>query len=70
MCHTSTTTSLCAIKRGIVDACTGVMREKPILATASKIHSASEGVKASHAREKEDIGALDEAPVGADDICN
>jgi hypothetical protein len=35
---------------GIVDACTGVILKKPMLETASSIHSESEGVNASHAR--------------------
>lgn len=38
------------MNRGIVEACTGVIRLNPMLDTASSIHSASEGVKASHAR--------------------
>lgn len=38
------------MNNGIVEACTGVMRLKPILDTASNIHSASGGVRASHAR--------------------
>ncbi len=46
------------MKRGIVEACTGVIREKPMLATASKIHSASDGVKASHARDEGEDAAL------------
>ena len=64
---TSTTTSLCVINRGIVEAWTGVILLKPMLATASIIHSASEGVKASHARDDEDImmmGANRESDVG------
>lgn len=42
------------MKRGIVEACTGVIRLKPMLSTASMIHSASEGVKASQARDDEE----------------
>lgn len=38
------------MNRGIVEACTGVIRLNPMLDTASSIHSASGGVKASHAR--------------------
>jgi len=50
------------MKRGIVEACTGVIRKKPMLVTASRIHSASAGVKASHARDdEEDLVALDVA---------
>ena len=52
---TSTTTSLWAMNNGIVEACTGVMRLKPILETASKIHWAKEGVKASHADDGESV---------------
>lgn len=47
--RTSTTTSLFPIKRGIVEAWTGVMRAKPIVLMASRIHSAKGGVRASHA---------------------
>jgi len=36
---------------GIVLACTGVMRLKPMLDTASRIHSDKAGVNASHALE-------------------
>lgn len=46
---TSTTTSLLPMKRGMVEACTGVILAKPIAAMASSIHSASGGVSASHA---------------------
>lgn len=56
--HTSTTTSLWAMNSGIVEACTGVMRLKPMLDTASKIHSAREGVKPSHARDDGDTVVL------------
>lgn len=52
----STTTSLWPMNSGIVDAWTGVMRLKPMDATASMIHSASGGVRASHERECEDLG--------------
>ena len=38
------------MKSGMVDACTGVGLLSPILATASRIHSESAGVSASHAR--------------------
>lgn len=38
------------MNRGIVEACTGVIRLNPMLDTASSIHSASGGVKASQAR--------------------
>lgn len=51
----STTTSLCAINRGMAEAWTGVMRVKPIEATASKAHCDSGGVRASHDRE-DDFG--------------
>jgi hypothetical protein len=54
--RTSTTTSLCPIKRGIVEAWTGVIRSNPMLETASKIHSESDGVSASQAREAPAIG--------------
>ena len=47
--NTSTTTSLLPMKRGIVDAWTGVILPKPIDVIASRIHSARGGVKASHA---------------------
>ena len=46
---------------GIVDACTGVILEKPMLETASSIHSESEGVNASHARE--DLGLAAALPL-------
>ena len=52
--HTSTTTSLWVMKRGMVEAWTGVMRLKPMLSTASMIHSARDGVKPSHARDEEE----------------
>lgn len=39
------------MKSGMVLACTGVMRVKPMLETASRIHSDKAGVKASHALE-------------------
>lgn len=38
----STTTSLCCIKRGIVDACTGVIWVKPIELMTSRIHGVSD----------------------------
>ena len=38
---------------GIVEAWTGVMRFKPILVTASMIHSARGGVSVSQVREEE-----------------
>jgi hypothetical protein len=41
--------SLLPMKRGIVDACTGVILPNPMVAIASKIHSAKGGVRASHA---------------------
>lgn len=46
----STTTSLCAMNRGMVDACTGVMRSKPMEETASSIHCDKGGFKPSQAR--------------------
>jgi hypothetical protein len=49
--RTSTTTSLCPMKSGIVEAWTGVIRPNPMLETASTIHSESEGVSASQALE-------------------
>lgn len=52
---TSTTTSLWAKNKGIVEACTGVILLKPMLETASIIHSAKEGVSASQARNDEDM---------------
>lgn len=58
----STTTSLCAMNRGIVEACTGVMREKPIVEIASRIHSDSEGVRASQALELELCGVAGAIP--------
>lgn len=48
--YTSTTTSLCPMNNGMQLACTGVMRSKPMLATASRIHCESSGVRPSHAR--------------------
>lgn len=39
----------------MVEACTGVIVLKPIVETASIIHSAKEGVRASHARDDEGI---------------
>lgn len=45
----STTTSLCAMNKGIAEAWTGVMRVKPIEATASSTHSDRAGVTPSHA---------------------
>ena len=45
----------------MVEACTGVIRENPILETASRIHSASGGVKASHARDEEAGASFEEA---------
>lgn len=50
---TSTTTSLLPMNSGIVLACTGVMRSKPILEVASRIHSESAGVRASQARDED-----------------
>lgn len=44
---TSTTTSLFPMKCGIVAACTGVICGNPRVWTASKIHCASGGVRAS-----------------------
>jgi len=44
-------TSLFPAKSGTVDACTGVILLNPWLSIACRIHSASGGVKASHARE-------------------
>lgn len=48
--RTSTTTSLCVMNSGIVEACTGVMRLKPLEEMASRSHSDSGGVSASQAR--------------------
>ena len=48
----STTTSLYSMNNGIVEACTGVILEKPMLETASRIHSDRAGVNASHARDE------------------
>jgi len=48
------------MNNGIVDAWTGVIRWKPMLEIASRIHSASGGVRASHAREEVETGALEE----------
>jgi hypothetical protein len=45
----STTTSLFPAKRGIQLACTGVIRSKPILDIASRIHSDNDGVRPSQA---------------------
>ena len=53
----STTTSLCAMNNGIVDAWTGVIRSKPIADVAVRIQSASGGVRASHARDELDFDA-------------
>jgi len=50
--RTSTTTSLCVINSGMVEACTGVMRLKPIEEIASRSHSDSGRVSASQAREE------------------
>lgn len=44
----STTTSLCAINRGIADACTGVIRVKPMDETASRAHCDNGGFTPSH----------------------
>lgn len=55
---TSTTTSLCAMNSGIAEAWTGVMRFKPMLDTASMIHSAKGGLSVSQARDEE----FEEAP--------
>jgi hypothetical protein len=46
------------MNRGIVEACTGVIRENPIAETASRIHSDSGGVRASHALEDNADGGL------------
>lgn len=54
----STTTSLWPMKRGIAEACTGVMRVKPMEETASRIHSESGGVRASHALEDDEEGGF------------
>lgn len=54
----STTTSLCAMKRGIAEAWTGVMRVKPIELTASNAHCESAGFTPSHDREDEGLGAI------------
>ena len=51
---TSTTTSLLPAKSGIVEACTGVILSKPILETASNIHSDRGGFRTSHALDAED----------------
>lgn len=45
----STTTSLCAMNRGIAEAWTGVMRVKPIDETASSTHSDRGGLTPSQA---------------------
>jgi hypothetical protein len=59
----STTTSLWPMKRGIVDAWTGVIRENPMAKTASRIHPESGGFKDSQAREEDvaegDFGAIE-----------
>lgn len=57
------------MNNGIVEACTGVIRLKPMLDTASNIHSARDGVSVPHAREEslcivfagglEDVTAID-----------
>ena len=47
---TSTTTSLFPIKRGMVEACTGVGFFNPMANTASRIHSDNGGSSISHAR--------------------
>ncbi len=41
------------MNNGMVEAWTGVMRFKPMLDTASRTHSAKEGVRTSQAREEE-----------------
>jgi hypothetical protein len=53
----STTTSLWLMKRGIVEAWTGVIRENPMAKTASRTHSESAGFRHSQAREdrEEDV---------------
>lgn len=60
----STTTSLWPMKRGMVEACTGVMRENPMVETASRIHGESGGLRASHALE--DVAAGFGAMTGKD----
>lgn len=47
--QTSTTTSLFPVNKGMAEAWTGVILEKPIEETASRIHSARGGVRASQA---------------------
>ncbi len=43
----------------MAEAWTGVMREKPIDATASRVHCDNDGVRPSHALEDEDdLGAI------------
>lgn len=42
------------MNKGMVEAWTGVIRLNPIQSTASMIHSASDGVNASHARDELD----------------
>lgn len=49
----STTTSLWPINRGMVDACTGVIRVKPIEETASRVHCDKDGFRESHALDEE-----------------
>ena len=60
--RTSTTTSLCPMKSGIVEAWTGVMRLNPMLDTASRIHSANGGVMPFHALGDSPNGNLELEP--------
>lgn len=52
---------------GIVEAWTGVIRFKPMLVTASIIHSAREGVRAFQPREEE-TNELPASRLGADEV--
>lgn len=59
------------MNRGIVDAWTGVIREKPIAEIASRIHSESGGVSASQALECElcgVVGAIRDADVAISSV--
>ena len=53
----STTTSLYPMNSGIVEACTGVILEKPMLDVASRIHCERPGVNPSHDRDELVLGA-------------
>lgn len=56
----STTTSLWAMKSGMADACTGVMRVKPMVETVSRTHPDNGGLRFSQALEEpgEGFGAI------------